>query len=195
MPHGMPGWIAKGELLNGLQIWLNDAADGVQNRINLETELIASASVIQAAKDAGFLFPGSSEEHLRRHLFGNPSPPNPYPPEWWHEHQPIQRIVRYGLLKAIALSRLPVDRNMYLYWVCGMETFEVVSCVPENQNHLTLLFLSPMPPTMGPTLKFAQGASQVEQIYITRADPGLREEAAQQGAGEGVITAQLKREV
>ena len=194
MPYGMPGSIAKGQLLNELEIWLNVSAGGFENRGKLETQLGLSGNVIQAAKDAGFIFPGNSEDHLRRHLFGK-SPPRPEPPEWWHEHQPIQSIVRYRLLKAIALSRIPANRNMYLYWVCGMETFEVVSCVPENQNHLTLLFLSPMPPVMGPTINFAQGAGAVEQIYITRADPGLREEAAQQGAGEGVITAQLKREV
>ena len=194
MPHGMPGSIAKGQLLDKLEIFLNLSDGGFENRGKLETELIASDNVIQAAQKAGFVFPVNSEDHVRRHLFGK-RPPRPEPPEWWPEHQPIERIVRYGLLKAIALSRLPANRNMYLYWVCGMETFEVVSCVPENQSHLTLLFLSPMPPVMGPTINFAQGAGAVEQIYITRADPGLREEAAQQGAGEGVITAQPKREV
>lgn len=189
MPDAMPRPISKGKLLNRVDDFLNaDFSSTSPNRAALKTALEdLGKSVLEAADDANMNIPVSIERHLERHWFGDDDEGG----EWWEELQPIANIVRYGMLDAL---RRGVGLPIYTYWICGPATFEVVSTVTTQQ--LTFLFLTPMPPAMGPLVTYH--ASDVESIFETTADIGVTQVAPTSGAPdpreEGVVTLQQRKE-
>jgi hypothetical protein len=67
--------------------------------------------------------------------------------QWWKKHQPIEPILRRGLLEAFTLCDshdCPLDS----YWVCAGDQLEVAVTRREEQNavvHVNLLILTPPP--------------------------------------------------
>jgi uncharacterized membrane protein len=63
---------------------------------------------------------------------------------WWKELPPAEPIVRKGLIRAAELAlehKLPLD----CYWVLGADQIKVSIC--KSANQITVLFLSPLPPS------------------------------------------------
>ena len=182
MPDAMPRPIAKGKLLNALDAFVNQPPNSAALQVELGNQ---AQTVLQAAANAGFVFPAGSQAHLHNHWFGA----NDSGGTWWQELQPVANIVRCGLLDA--LGRVAPGVPIYIYWICGPDTFEVVSAVTPQQ--LTLLILTPVPPTRGPLITYDQ--ANLEEIYETTADLSVAEiPGPQPGAGKGVITLRQKQE-
>lgn len=70
---------------------------------------------------------------------------------WWPEHQPIEPIVRQGLITAIEVAMQDPDTGVYRnlpldsYWISGRDDqLEVI--VTWNSHQVTRLILTPMSP-------------------------------------------------
>jgi hypothetical protein len=92
--------------------------------------------LVQMGREYGILTERWEARHLKRHAFR----------DWWPELQPIEPIVRAGILEALTQCRhhrLPLDS----YWLC---TGGPVRCIiPSSAHQVTLLIATPPPPGDG----------------------------------------------
>ena len=94
--------------------------------------------------------------YLRLNWF--PAPPDPSEVEdvvrafegsWWRDFQPIEPIVRHGLIKAIQ-EATPRDLDLDSYWLCpAASDFEVI--VSRSEKQVTRIIMTPPVPVHIPT--------------------------------------------
>jgi hypothetical protein len=168
MPGDMPGHVGKGTIVHKLDAAVNDTALGgrreqLLKRLRarnpdgswMETLTVIGQSVLS-------LIP-KEVRHLSDHWFNTGS-------GWWLPHQPIEILVRHGLIQGIELANKPdaagKPRRMDCYWVCGLPHVNVTSCVSPTQ--VTWLLMTPGPPTSDRIPEDYAGITQREEIYTAR---------------------------
>lgn len=182
MPAPMPGHVSKGRTLAKLDKALNVEATRKEffERISARTpdgrwkEDLVDVGVDLVGLDR------DEAEHLRHHWFDARS-------GWWLPHQPLEIVVRHGLIRAIELAGRkrgggdPKWRDLDFYWVCGISTVEVTSCVSDAQ--VTTVVITPGPPMSDRIPGDYEGVTDTDPIYTTRhhsRGPGEREVALPQ---------------
>ncbi len=193
MPGGMPGNIEKGFILRRLgevmSIPGNKQALDDAKRDLLATQPAPNQQQYEnPLSELGQTYLGSShvrdidKVHLERHWFNPRSGAC-----WWIDQQPIDPIVRNGIVQAIDLRLANMDLPVDCYWICAGESMEVISCVSGNQ--ITLLILTPsvpVPPRLDePVDNQNYRYGNAEDIYVTRPPATGPGEANQVG---GTIT-------
>jgi len=182
MPAGMPGIVAKGQIVRALDAVLDDRA----KRAELHTRLSAkesngafAESLIEIASDSN-LFGLSRQEvqHLKEDWFALQG-------SYWPRHQPTAIVVRLGLIQAIEVARRtepnqedwPID----CYWVCTGDAFQVTACAGPGQ--ITVMLLTPPPPVSDRIPSTYTGWTKTEAIYTARPrsrGPGEHQTSADQ---------------
>lgn len=141
---------------------------------------------VQVLVDYASLTPGEAN-FLRQYWF-NPDWAEARSNCWWPEHQPIEPVIRYGMIKAIELAMRDPDTGrertlpIHSYWVCCSSQFEVtVAC---SQHQVTRINLTPRVPAGLPENLTTKSPLWV----IKRGNPG--EEIEQEL--DGVLIVRLK---
>jgi hypothetical protein len=82
-------------------------------------------------------------DYVLEYWFNQPQPPDNEQYGYWQAYQPIEPIIRQGLIEAIDLARhLPIDS----YWFNGAETVEVyLTRSPQQVTRITATPPSPAP--------------------------------------------------
>jgi hypothetical protein len=160
----MPGYVTKGTILAKLDDVLNGGkCDEFYNRIKAKQGGAWKEKLLDVAVSLLGLTPQEAE-HLEEHWFGTEY-------SWWPRHQPIDLVLRYGLIHAIDLAegRIPPGppagprRTLDCYWVCGIEDVNVISIV--SKPIVTTLIVTPPPPVSD---HLAFPSTGVESIFTTR---------------------------
>ncbi len=180
MPGPMPGHLSKGTILAKLDEVLEKPGDS--RRAELLQRLEArnpdrtwTEPVVEVLEDVLGLDRGEVA-HLRNHWFDERK-------GWWSTQQPIDIIVRLGLIHVIQLADAVIGshkgtepRPVDCYWMCGTRDVTVSACVSPAQ--VTAIILTPAPPVSDRIPSDYTGATQLEPIYTTRAQsrgPGEQE--------------------
>ncbi|HXZ86241.1 MAG TPA: hypothetical protein VEI82_12205 [Myxococcota bacterium] len=162
MPPVMPGYVGKGVIFGKLDQLLNDPTRRTQllNRIRAKN---AQGQWSEELLDVGAqmlpLTPGE-KQHIQEHWFDEYG-------SWWPSEQPVDIIIRLGLIQAIGLAtRTPQTLRFDCYWVCGVEHVELVSCLSPGQ--ITILFFTPNAPVSDQLPEDFAHSTQREEIYTVR---------------------------
>jgi hypothetical protein len=163
----MPGrppldYIAKGAVHKKIDPLVNDTTDPKKREALLMALKDSARDYVQIlVEHAGVT---EAEAAFLRRTWYNPN-------GWWRDHQPIEPIVRQGLIKSIELA---IERNLPIdsYWVSGGDQLQVI--VTCSNYQVTRLILTPS--IAAETTPAAP--SSVEPIWIVR----------QGAAGKGEIT-------
>jgi len=158
----IPGHVAKGEILRKLDEVLNDAARRAQFLARIRAKKPDgswSEGLVEVAASALPLTP-AERTHLAEDWFDECG-------SWWPRFQPTDVVLRLGLIQAIGLAtRSAPAARLDCYWVCGVEAFELVSCVAPTQ--VTVLIFTPSAPVSERLRRdFTHSAQRVE-IYTVR---------------------------
>ncbi len=170
MPAPMPGHVSKGTILAKLDEVLEKPGD--QRRIELLRRLQArnpdrswTEPVVDILEDVLGL-DRSEVAHLRNHWFDERN-------GWWSTQQPIEIILRLGLIHVIQLADAVIGshegtrpRPVDCYWMCGTRDVSVTACVSDLQ--VTAIVLTPMPPMSDRIPGDYTGVTEREPIYTTR---------------------------
>jgi hypothetical protein len=172
MPGSMPGHTAKGAILAKLDEALNDLGpDGNRaqflQRISAKRNGAWKEGLVDVAAEL-LKLDDTEVRHLRKDWFDPQG-------GWWLKQQPIEIVVRLGLIHAIQLAdgKIGLDgtessgdgkvRAVDFYWVCGVNDFELASCVSDDQ--VTTLFITPGRPASD---RLAGNYTGMEPIFTTR---------------------------
>lgn len=177
MPGTMPGHVAKGAILAKLDEALNDLGPGgkraeFHQRISARDGGKWTEDLVTVAAS---ILPLSAleEAHLRQDWF------DPHH-GWWLKQQPLDIVVRLGLIHAIELANGEVGeeddvddeaggdapttiRPIAFYWVCGVPGFALTSCVSDAQ--VTTIFITPGRPASD---RLPEDYTGMERIFTTR---------------------------
>jgi hypothetical protein len=110
----------------------------------------------------------SDKAHLFKHWFPPPGATTAVHGGWWEDEQPIERVMRAGLIALIDLLDAGYPPHVDFYWVCAGGRFQVVNCVSGEQ--ITVLLLTPHPPfsQRRPTGNANPGEDDLEKIWISK---------------------------
>jgi hypothetical protein len=158
----MPGHVAKGEILRKLDQVLNDAQKRAQFLARIRAKRPDGSwneELVEVASNMLPLTP-AEKKHLVGHWFDEYG-------GWWPRQQPTDIVLRLGLIQAIGLAtRTPPAARFDCYWVCGVDAFELVSCVAPGQ--VTLLIFTPNAPVSDQLPEDFAHSTQREEIYTVR---------------------------
>ncbi|MFI5316447.1 MAG: hypothetical protein ACHQ6T_12160 [Myxococcota bacterium] len=158
----MPGYVGKGDILRKLDAVLNDATKRGQALTRLRAKKPDGSWNEEVIDIAASLLPLTPDErqHLADHWFDEYK-------GWWPRQQPVDIILRLGLIQAIGLAtRTPSVARFDCYWVCGIEDFQLVSCVAPGQ--VTVMILTPLAPVSDQLPEDFAHSTQREEIYAVR---------------------------
>lgn len=160
---GMENVIAQGPILMATDVIVNRRDS--QNERELRKSFLEALCdrdqkyvdiLIDFAGQAGIKFNEFQIEYLRQNWF--PQPPDrrdvqgivrAFEGSWWREFQPIEPIVRQGLIKAIQEAMLE-DLDLDSYWLCpAASDFEVI--VSRSANQVTRIIMTPPVPVHIPS--------------------------------------------
>jgi hypothetical protein len=166
----MPGLVTKGYVIRKIDAVMNDLSPGggreefLRRLKHRRPDRSFSETLLEILSD-GALFDlrPADKRHLREHWFKRDD-------GYWPRLQPIDIVIRHGLIQAMELAdappqggaRLPTD----LYWVCAGGTIEVSSCVGPAQ--VTALVMTPPPPVPDRLPELFVGWSNLDPIYTAR---------------------------
>jgi hypothetical protein len=169
----MPGrppreYIAKGAVHQKIDPLVNDTNDPKRREALLTALKDSSRDYVQIlVEHAGVT---AAEAAVLRRTWYNPN-------GWWPDHQPIEPIVRQGLIKSIELAMersLPIDS----YWVCGGDQVQViVTC--SNYQVTRLILTPPISPETAPATP-----GPIEPIWVVKQGPAGKGEIAIRQVGE-----------
>jgi hypothetical protein len=166
----MPGYITKGYILKKLDEAFADTADNGKRERFLTGISAKDAtnkwkhSLVEVAKAVLPLRP-QDEAHLKNHWF------NVYS-GWWPTQQPIEIVLRHGLIQAITLAGDGKDSfnkkvtPMSCYWVCGVPQFQVISLCTKKQ--VTVQIMTPEPPVSDRIPHDYVNTPNLEDIFTVR---------------------------
>lgn len=175
MPTVMPTHVTKGRLLGLIDNYLSTRDEAGVGRLqaDLQKPLLPLHRILRNAFPSG---PSTDLNHFEDHWCPDQTATPPSYPEkleraWWMECQPIEVILRAGLLQLCELlladfkvtlkpkNARPVD----CFWVCAGHEVQLILC--PNPRQITLLFLTPMPPIVS---RIPLHPATVEDIYVAR---------------------------
>jgi hypothetical protein len=163
----MPGYITKGYILKKLDEALADKTQAGKRERFLTGISAKDATnkwkhtLVEVAKP---LLPLREQdvEHLEKHWFGHYG--------WWPTQQPVEIVLRHGLIQAINLAGTSSDgdhqKDISCYWVCGVSDFQVISLVTDVQ--VTVQILTPAPPISDRIPDDFADMKNLEDIYTVR---------------------------
>jgi hypothetical protein len=160
--------IAKGAVHKKVDPLVNDTSDPKKREALLAALKDSSRDYVQILVELAGVT--EAEAAFLRRTWYNPN-------GWWPDHQPIEPIVRQGLIKSIELAmerHLPIDS----YWVSGSEQFQViVACSPHQVTRLILT------PGVAPETA-AAAPGPIELIWVVEQGAASRGEIAVRQVGE-----------
>lgn len=131
----MPGFIAKSTIFEKIDAYINEspAARGATARQALTDSTLND--LLKVAEELGIELEPHEEQHLQQHWFDAAS-------GWWQSSQPVEPIVRRGLLEAVKLvaeKGVPID----CYWACASGEGHFETWVLESDAQVTLVVATP----------------------------------------------------
>jgi hypothetical protein len=161
----MAGPILKGSFMRKLDLALNDAAKRAQFLQRLSSKRGDGGwtePVLDVATELMGLTP-VEQDHVQRHWF------DPLK-SWWPRHQPIESIVRLGLIQLIELANEPGadgrPRSVDCYWIAGIDLVQLSALVSPTQ--VTGILFTPARPLSDRIAADYAGATEREPIYTVR---------------------------
>jgi hypothetical protein len=161
----MAGPILKGGFMRKLDLALNDTAKREQFRSRLAEKRGDGSwneGVLEIAADVMGLS-SVEQDHVQRHWF------DPLK-SWWPRHQPIDVVVRLGVIQLIELAneRGPDGRTRSVdcYWITGVDTVQLSALVSATQ--VTGILITPSRPFSDRVAEDYVGATEREPIYTVR---------------------------
>lgn len=165
MPPPMAGPVLKGSFMRKLDLALNDAAKREQFLQRLGAKQ-PDGSWSEAVLDVAAELMGLSQfeqDHVARHWF------DPLK-SWWPRHQPIDILVRLGLIQLIELANEPGPdgrtRSVDCYWIAGLDAVQLSALVSATQ--VTGILFTPARPLSERVPTDYTGATEREPIYTVR---------------------------
>jgi hypothetical protein len=165
MPPPMAGPILKGSFMRKLDFALNDPAKREAFRARLAAKR-ADGSWNEGVLDVATEIMGLStfeQDHVARHWF------DPLK-SWWPRHQPIDIVVRLGVIQLVELAteRGPDGRSRSVdcYWIAGVDLVQVSALVSPTQ--VTGILMTPGRPLSDRIVEDYAGATEREPIYTVR---------------------------
>lgn len=168
----MPAMISKPMLLTKIQEHVNSDIGTIAPRVKQKLEQSTLIEVIENASNLAFT--NKEKKHLIEDWFGS----------WWPMHQPVDPIVRFGLVKALELviqEGLPLD----CYWICSEPV--VQSCVTKSKQQITLSLFTPPPPP-----DFEMELTRLEDIWIVRGGIKVGEQHERTDEATQVMTLRIQ---
>jgi hypothetical protein len=161
----MAGPILKGAFMRKLDLALNDPVRREQFRSRLaerRPDGTWAESVLEVATELMGLS-SFEQDHVQRHWF------DPFK-SWWPLHQPIDIVVRLGVIQLIELAneRGPDGRtrNVDCYWIAGVDAVQLSALVSPTQ--VTGILMTPGRPLSDRIPGDFAGATEREPIYTVR---------------------------
>lgn len=164
MPPYMPGYIVKGTILRKLDLLLNTPGRRAQflQRISAKTTGTNPVWQEKLIDVAANMLPLTDDErkHLEKHWFGEYG--------WWPKQQPIDIVLRLGLIQAIGLATPPVGNPalMDCYWICEVPDVQLTSLVAPGV--VTVLIFTPGVPHSDRMPEDYAGVTDKDEIYTVR---------------------------
>jgi hypothetical protein len=161
----MAGPILKGEFMRKLDLALNDPGRREQFLARLSAKRgdgSWSEGVLEVATELMGLS-GFEQDHVQRHWFDSLK-------SWWPLHQPIDIVVRLGLIQLIGLANEKGPdgraRNVDCYWIAGVDTVQLSALVSATQ--VTGILMTPSRPFSARIPAEYAGATEREPIFTVR---------------------------
>ena len=176
MPGPMVGNVSKGSFMRKLDILLNASAtrEKFLDRFRAKnSDGTWKEAVLDVAAD---MMPLGAEErsHIAAHWF------SPFQ-SWWPKQQPVDIIVRLGVIQAIELVKYPGadvrGRLMDCYWVSGADDVRITALLSPAQ--VTVVLFTPEIPFSDRIPANFGGSAEAEPIFTVR--------HASRGPGELVV--------
>ena len=165
MPPAMAGPILKGAFMSKLDLALNDLTKRGEflTRLSKKNQDGTWAEgVLEISTDIMGLSP-LEQEHVASHWF------DPLK-SWWKRYQPIDIVVRLGVMQLIELANQPGadgrPRSVDCYWIAGLETVQLSALVSPTQ--VTGILITPSRPLSDRLPDAYAGADELEPIYTVR---------------------------
>lgn len=140
----MPEQIAKAPFLRRIDFASRNRAAYDLNQLSKDLDPQAGNNLVDVGKNYGWIRAGAEELHFRNDWF------NETGQGWWQQAQPIEPIIRTGLLKVVELFE-QYDKPIDSWWQCltptTSGTVSVFTMVSDRQ--ITVLFNTPAPPSGG----------------------------------------------
>ncbi len=165
MPGPIVGYVAKGSFMRKLDITLNVLAtrEKFLDRFKAKNpDGKWKESVLDITTE---MLPLNADErnHVARHWF------DPYQ-SWWPKQQPVDIIVRLGMIQAIGLLSQPGadirGRRIDCYWMNGVEDVRLTACISPAQ--VTVILFTPAIPFSDHLPENFAGSAEAEPIYTVR---------------------------
>jgi hypothetical protein len=165
MPGPVAGYVSKGSFMRKLDLTLNVHGTRekfldrfkAKNADGTWTETVLDITMEMLPLD------GDERQHIARHWF------DPYR-SWWPKQQPVDIIVRLGMIQAIELADQPGPdgrpRRIDCYWMNGVEDVRLTACVSPAQ--VTVILFTPAIPFSDHLPENFAGSTEREPIYTVR---------------------------
>ncbi len=165
MPGPMVGNVSKGSFMRKLDLVLNANATREKFLDRFKAKKPDGTWKETVLDVTAEMLPLDAEErnHIARHWF------DPYL-SWWPKQQPVDIIVRLGVIQAIELVKYPGadvrGRTMDCYWVGGAEDVRITALLSPAQ--VTVMLFTPEIPFSDRLAANFAGTAETEPIFTVR---------------------------